>query len=472
MFDGFIRDNASWTPRAPAVITPWGRYSYTTFDADIDRVARALADRGIGPGAGVVAVAIAQPYLQLVAIAALARLGVCGAPGRDYGADLRLTDLDDLDAGPPVLRLFPDEAAAILAAEPRRLPQLELDPEDLGQVIPSSGTTRTPRRVGLSWRRIEVGNYANLRSYAAGKAGTWAPVTGVESMLGFSMTVGAWSVGAAVAWGFRIGDIPLLMEQLEPGIIGMTPRQLRELLSILPAGFQPRPDWRVCAAGSLLPAASAREARLRLTPDVRIVYGSTEASLLAVGHAADLEEHPGIVGRTPSGSILEIVGEDGRPVRDGEPGEFRITGERMSQGYLGDPEASAERFRDGWFHTRDVGRRLPDGRLILEGRMDERLDLGGFKFMPQELEQAAFACAGVVDCAAFAAEDAEGITRCWLATVSEPGFDRGRLAQHLAAWPDLPEIHLAWIDAIPRNAMGKIERDVLRERLLAALRGG
>ncbi|WP_337188619.1 class I adenylate-forming enzyme family protein [Phenylobacterium sp.] len=473
MFDGFIRDNAAWTPRAPAVILPGRRYSYAAFDADIDRLGSALAERGLGPVCGVVAVAIASPYLQLLTMAALARLGICGAPGADPGADLRLTDSDGLGEGPPVLRLTPDEVTAILAAEPRfDLPQLELDPDALGHVMLSSGTTRSPRRVGLTWRRLEAGNHANLRSYAAGKAGTWAPVTGVDSMLGFSMSVAAWSVGGAVAWGFRIRDIPALMEQVEPGIIGLTPRQLRELLTVLPDGFLARPEWRICAAGALLPAPLAHEARLRLTPDVRIIYGSTEASLLAVGHAADLEEHPGLVGRTPAGAILEVVDDDGRPLPDGETGEFRITSERMSQGYLDDPEASAERFRDGWFHTRDLGRRLPDGRLILEGRVDDRLNLGGLKLMPQVVEQAAYAAGGVADCAAFAAPGTDGVEQCWLAVVAAPGGERDRLAALLAARADLPPVHLAWIDTIPRNAMGKVERGLLRGQLLAALLGG
>ena len=69
MFDGFIRDHACWTPRAPAVILPGRQVSYAQFDADIDRLGAALADRGVGPGIGVVAVALESPYLQLAAMA-------------------------------------------------------------------------------------------------------------------------------------------------------------------------------------------------------------------------------------------------------------------------------------------------------------------------------------------------------------------------------------------------------------------
>lgn len=472
MFDGFIRDNAAWTPRATAVVTNERRYSYAALDADVDRLGAAFAELGVGPASGVVAVGLTSPYLQLVALAAVARLGACGAPGSDPGADMRITDRPGDHEGPRQHVLTPDRLDEILATTPTRLPQLELDLDALGQVLLSSGTTRSPRRIGLTWRRLEIGNYANLRSYAAGRAGTWIPFTGLDSMLGFSMAIAAWSVGGAVGWGLRIGDVPLVMEQLPPGVIGLTPRQLRELLSVLPPGFQPQPNWRVCAAGSLLPLPLARDARLRLTPDVWIIYGSTEASLLGVGPAADLDENPGLVGRTPAGAILEVVDDTGQPLPDGEVGEFRVTGERMSLGYLGDPVGTAERFRDGWFYTRDLGRRLPDGRLILEGRADERLNLGGRKLMPQVVEQAAFDCPGVLDCAAFTAPDAQGAERCWLAVVAAPDFEQARLAHHLAARGTLPTVHLAWIDAIPRNAMGKIERSVLRDGLLATLAKG
>jgi acyl-CoA synthetase (AMP-forming)/AMP-acid ligase II len=471
MFDGFIRDNAHWTPRAPAVITAARVVSYAQFDADIDRLGAGLAGLGVGPGSGVVSIALESPYLQLAALCALARLGVPSSPSGDPAADLRLTDRG-AEAGAP-LHVTREWLAATLAAEPRPLPVVELDPVTVGRVMLSSGTTRAPRRVGMSWRRIEIGNFAALRTYGAGKTGTYIPLTGDESLLGFGACICAWSVGGAVATALSATDLPRWLEALPQGFAGMTPDQLRSLLVALPSGFAPQPDWRLGVAGALLPAPLAREAMARITPDIRIIYGCTECSLLAYGHAADLETEPGLVGTTPAGAFLDVVDTDGRPLPDGQSGEFRITSERMTVGYLDDPAASAERFKDGWFHTRDIGRRLPDGRLILEGRADERLNLaGGRKFMPQVLETAAFACAGVIDCAAFAAPEGDqpgGPDQCWLAVAAAPDFDRDALARHLAPFHDLPPPRFAWIDEIPRNAMGKVERAKLRDILVAAL---
>ena len=472
MFDGYIRDYASWTPRALAVVTPQRRVSYADFDADIDRFGAVISQLGIDRSTGVVSICLDSPYLTLVALAALGRLRVVSAPYNDPGAALRLIERDGAgrDApGPRLVKLEPDGLAAMRGAEPRPLPYLPIAPDDTGRVMLSSGTTRAPRRVALSWRRIEMCNHAALRSYANGARGTWAPLITVETTMGLTMALAAWSVGAAVTGGIGNAELPELMETAPPGIIGCTPVQLRGLLALAPADLAPRPGWRIVTGGALLPLSLAREARLRLTPDVRILYGATEASINTVGLASDLEEHPGLVGRCPTGARLEIVDDTGGPVPDGVSGEIRITGARMSPGYLDDPAATAERFRDGWFHTHDVGRRLPDGRVILEGRLDDRMNLGGRKFMPADLEEAAFAFAGVLDAAAFAVPGPTGMDQCWLAVAAAADFDRDGLAARLAGDRNLPMVHFAWIDEVPRNAMGKVERPRLRDAVLAAI---
>lgn len=472
MFDGYIRDHARWTPRATAIVTPGRVQTYADFDADIDRVGAALRDYGVVAGCGVVALAIDLPYLHYVATCALARLGVPAAPGHDLGADIRVTDNAPGPEGPRIVRVDRDWTRAVLQSPHRPLPALDLDPDATGRVLLSSGTTAVPRRVAMTWRRIEACNHQTLRTYGAGKLGVWIPVVGIDALLGFSLCMAAWSVGAAATNALSCQELPAWLETLEPGLLGATPIQLRDILAALPDGFTPRPAWRIITGGSVLPPAIAREARLRITPDMRIIYGSTEASVNALGFASGLDDAPGLVGITPSGATVELLGPDGVPVPDGEIGEVRIRSNRMSHGYLGDPEGTAERFKDGWFHIGDLARRLPDGRLVIEGRADDRMNFGGIKFLPQTIELPALECPGVLDCAAFAAPGEDGIDHCWLAVATAPGFDRDSLARHLAGYDGLPENRFAWIDEIPRNAMGKVERARLRDALIAATRPG
>jgi acyl-CoA synthetase (AMP-forming)/AMP-acid ligase II len=472
MFDGYIRDHARWTPRAPAVVTAARARSYAELDADVDRCAAALADFGLAPDA-VVSIAVADGYLQLLLIAALARLGIASSPAADPGCDVRLTTREPADAdGPPTLVLDAAWTAAMYASEPLPQPTRRLDPLAVGRVMLSSGTTGLPKRVGYTWRRIEHGNHLSLRSYCAGQTGAHIPLVGTDAMMGLTMAMCAWAVGAPVTDTFSPEELPAWLESLPPGLVAMTPVQLQRLLAALPPGFQPRPGWRLVVGGAVLPPEVAREARLRISPDIRTIYGSTEGGNGGLGYASGLDDAPGQVGLTPSGAVVAFMDDDGQPVAEGQSGEAWIRGERVIQGYLGDPRAAAERFRDGWFLTRDVGHRLPDGRVVLEGRLDDRMNLGGIKFMPQALEAAALGCRGVLDCAAFAVPDAAGLDNCWLAVAAEPGFDRDRLAAHLAARGGLPPSRFAWIDEIPRNAMGKVDRGLLRNAVLSATRTG
>lgn len=475
MFDSYVRDHAYVTPRAPAVVTPGRAFSYAEFNADIDRFAAALIALGLTAETGVVSVAMDQPYLTYVLTLALARLGIASGPYHDPGAAIRLTEAragaGDYNPGPRRVILTPEWIDQTLATVAKPQPIVDLSLEGLGRVMLSSGTTRAPRRVAMSWRRIQATVMANLSSRAAGMHGVWVVLTTVEAIQGFGLALGAWSQGAAVTAGVGVEALPAIMESRPSGLIGCTPAQLRMVLAMLPHDFRPQAGWRVSAGGSRLPASLAQEARLRLTPDIRVTYGATEAQVNTHGRAIGLENEPGQVGFPVAGTIIEIVDDAGRPLPDGQSGAIRIKGERVADGYIDDPVATAERFKDGYFYTQDIGHRLSDGRLVLEGRTDDVMNLdGGRKFMPALLEDAASACPGVIDCAAFAVTDAEGLDQCWLAVVTAPEFDRDSLAVHLSNTRGLPPNRFAWTDQIPRNAMGKVERSKLREALVATLR--
>lgn len=469
MFDANLAFIARTRPRALAVLTSRRRATYAEFNADIDRYAAGLRDLGVSPESGIVSVVTAVTYRRLVMLVALARLGVATTAGGDARADLRITDGVGGDE-PGTLRLGTDWLRAVEAAPPTPVASAPRDPDGIARVVLTSGTTQLPRRVPITWRRIEINAMNALTAYASGKLGVWVPRTSVESSLGFNLAVLAWSLGATVAADFGSLDLPYLMERNPEGLIGLNPLMLRGLIRSLPTGFETKPGWRIVVTGGALPPAYAREARQRLTADVHILYASTEAGRATVGPAQDIEAYPGAVGYPVPGATVEVVGPDGAPIADGEVGEIRIHGERNAGRYLDDPEASAKMFRDGWFYPGDLGRRLPSGLFIIEGRTDDRLNIAGFKLMPAVLENALLEHPQVHEAAAFAVPGPEGLDQCWVAVVVDGKVSRESLMEriHQAKLPKVP-IRFAWAEEIPRTEAGKVDRDALRAQTRAAL---
>ena len=471
MYDAYVAYHARARPRALALITPQKRATYAEFDADVNRYAAGLMSLGVSPARGIVSVDVAQSYRRHVLLMALARLGVGAGITRDPRSDLRISDRPG-ESGGAMLRLSRDWIARVESAAPHEVPSAVRDPDGVARVLLSSGTTKLARRVPMSWRRMEASSLNAISAYASGRLGVWAIRSGIDSGLGNSLSVLCWTVGAALAADHAPAAVPGLLERHPVGLLGLTPVQLRELLTLLPAGFELKPRWRIVVTGAAMPPALAREARMRVTPDIQINYATTEAGRAAVGPAERLDTTPGSVGWPVPGAVVEVVGADGQRAPDGEQGEVRIRSDRVMGPYIDDPEASAAVFRDGWFYPGDLGRRLPDGSLVIDGRTDERMNFGGVKVLPNLLENALMEHPEVRDAAAFSAPDAEGVEHCWMAVTPAGEVTRDSLMQHLRrSGIQLPAIRFAWSEAIPRNEMGKIDRNALRTQTVVALKG-
>lgn len=467
MFDAYVAFQAKLRPTAFALITPQRWATYAEINADVDRMAAGLAARDVHRGRGVVSIRIANDYLAHVVFLALARLGVVSSPFDDPSPDLAIVARDAGDPGE--LALSDDALAAIFDAEPRPVTPVRVGPDERVRVMLSSGTTRTARRVPRTWRMLEGNTRTCALTYCAGKPGRWACLTGMDTGQGQAMTLAAWSQGEALVADFTAAQIAASLEALRPSILGLTPAFLRQVLALLPPGFPVQSAMRVVSSGGLLSPPLARETRLRLAPEILISYGAAETGSSTLGDGAQLETLRGSVGYAVPNVRIDIVDEQGAPLAVGEAGEVRVVSDRASDGYLGDPEATARAFRDGAFYSGDLGRLTADGALVIEGRLDDRLDLGGVKFLPELMEEVALTVPGVIDAAAYAAPDDTGTDICWLAVQAAVNLDRAALARLLAADDRLPDVRFAWIDAIPRNAMGKVERRQLRAQTIAVL---
>lgn len=207
-------------------------------------------------------------------------------------------------------------------------------------------------------------------------------------------------------------------------------------------------------------------------------YGMSETGMLVSNpyRARDGQRLGGTVGKPLPGVSLRITDEDGQPCRPGEIGMIEVRGPGVFKGYWQMPEKTKEEFADGgWFRTGDLGRfggeaagvRVPDDYVSIVGRGKDLIISGGFNVYPKEVE-------GVID-------DIDGVEESAVVGVPHPDFGEVGVAVVVAkpgVTLDAAEIQaflktrianfkvpkkIVIVQALPRNTMGKVQKNLLRE---------
>jgi len=115
-------------------------------------------------------------------------------------------------------------------------------------------------------------------------------------------------------------------------------------------------------------------------------YGLSESTCRSTFNPADERRRPGSCG-LPIGNEMKVVDDDDREVPDGELGEIVLRGENILKGYFKNPEATANAFRGGWFHTNDIGYRDQDGFFFIVDRKSDMIIRGGENIYPREIDE-------------------------------------------------------------------------------------
>ncbi|MEO2031396.1 MAG: AMP-binding protein [Planctomycetaceae bacterium] len=144
-------------------------------------------------------------------------------------------------------------------------------------------------------------------------------------------------------------------------------------------------ELRFARSGSAaLPVSALKELERYLGVPVIESFSSTETGTIT-SNPASWQRKPGTVGITPDDD-LAIVDEHGLELAPGQLGEIVVRGPTVVSGYEDSPEMTQAKFRDGWFHTGDLGNLDSDGYLRLRGRLDDVINRGGEKISPQEVD--------------------------------------------------------------------------------------
>ena len=244
----------------------------------------------------------------------------------------------------------------------------------------------------------------------------------------------------------------------------------------------PRLDQEVCRNVRLFVSGSAPlsvptfEAFLARTgQSILERYASTETTVITTNPLHG-ERVPGTVGYALPGVSVRIIDKAGQPLPAGEVGEIALKGPNVFKGYWRLPEATAKEFTaDGYFRSGDLGRMEPDGRVSIVGRDKDLIISGGYNVYPGEVEAVLARIEGVADCAVIGlphADFGEGV----VAVVEREAGRTDLTAEDILAGLTtqlakykVPKV-VVLRDSMPRNAMGKIQKNELRRLYSDALK--
>jgi fatty-acyl-CoA synthase len=247
-------------------------------------------------------------------------------------------------------------------------------------------------------------------------------------------------------------------------VVVVVPVMLARIIDLPAAVLVSAPTSRlrvIASSGSALGSRLARAALDRFGPVVYNIYGSTEVAVATIATPADLDVEPATAGRAAFGVKVEILDDDGRPVPTGSVGRIFVGGAMRFGGYTTGGGKEEQR---GLLSTGDVGH-FEDGRLFVEGREDDMIVSGAENVFPIEIEELLSHHPSVVDVAVIGVPD-ETFGQVLAAFVVADGdltsddlrtHVRENLARH-----KVPK-HVVFLDALPRNATGKVLKRTLAE---------
>lgn len=414
---------------------------------------------------GVVKLLADAGVAAVVADAALAR--VTSAAREQLPASIRWLTVGAGGGGPE------DYAARCAAADPAALAIPPLDEAAACHLMYSSGTTGTPKGIVLSQRTRAL--------YALLFAGQFRIDADSVVMHSGSLVFNGAMVTLLPAW--LAGCTYVLEHHFDAAtVIARIGRERVSHLMLVPsqiAALLNHPDWpdarldsvrMVCSVGAPLPLEHKRRLAERLPGAVYELYGLTEG-FVTVLDARDLAARPDSVGLPVAFSTLRIVDPAGRDLPPGEIGEIVGNGPLLMDGYLGQPDKTAEVMRDGWLHSGDLGRVDAEGYLYLVDRAKDLIISGGVNVYPRDIEEVAARHPAVAEVAVFGAPDpAWGETPIAAVslrsgmTVAAADLRDWINANIAARFQRVREVVI--VATMPRNVAGKTLKRELREHYL------
>jgi long-chain acyl-CoA synthetase len=494
---GLLEAAALRDPDALALVDGAARLTYRELAGQVERLAAGMAARGVAPWDRVALLLGNRPEF-LITLFAAARLGAIAvplstreqAPGLRYmlensGAKLLIYEAELAERlpadwgrhrcvavgaappGEPILTTLLDEG-------PAAPPPYRPDEEDVAVILYTSGTTGRPKGAMLTHLNIahSVMHYALCRGLGQEDRALLAvPANHAIGLISTLLTMVHVGGSTVLMRAFKARQFLELMAAERVTVAGLVPTMYQ--LCLLEPDFAAfdLSSWRIGGFGGA-PMPEATIARLaEALPNLQLMnaYGATETTapttVMPLGHT---ERHPESVGQAVPCAEVRIMDEAGREVPRGETGEVWIKGPMVVPGYFANDTATQNAFVAGFWRSGDIGAIDEAGYLRVFDRLKDMINSAGYKVFSAEVENVLSGHPQIVEAAVVARPDpvlGEKVHAFITARgkgLSEEdvrAFCRARLADY-----KVPEFVTITSDPLPRNAIGKLQKDVLRRR--------
>lgn len=477
-----------------ALVSDSRRWSFRELDEQVNALAAGLLELGLTRDSRIAVVADNVPEYLILSLA-VAKIGAVTVP-----LNYRLTpgELAQLlgHAGVQAVATVPEfreatEAALQevpvdlrLALEPlggdwrevtelirahqgARVPDAELDDSALQRIVYTSGTTSLPKGVMLTHGNVNANMHAQIMEFGLRPGDRILNVSPLYHVGGTDLPgYGIWHAGACMVLLRRFDPGEVLRIVAEERITGtVLAATMLDMIRRAATGEEDTSSVRWVMYGQV--SRSLFEELRTLFPRARLIegYGLTETcgGVTYVDEDHAVSKH-GSVGIPVPWVDVRIVDEDDNELPAGQDGEVVARGPKVSPGYLDDGEATRSAFRNGWFHTGDIGCIDEDGYLYIRDRLKDMIRSGAENIASAEIEAVLAAHPAVLSVAVVGAPHPTWVEVPVAFVVGRPGLEPGELIEfastRLGRFKLPKEVYV--VEEFPTNPSGKILKRELR----------
>jgi len=494
---------AAFPDKVAYQVTDGGAMTFAEWEAESNRLARALVAMGVAKGDRVSIYLRAEEALRfMVGYSAVHKAGAVAVP-----TNTRLTDgelerllghaevrvvLTDTDLAPLAQRLADalgtlhhvivapaphDDATAppwmwgVPGSDDETTFQVDVDGDDLADILYTSGTTGLPKGVAIRHRNVALIPGAPNPTYSGQ---CWLHASPLFTFAGIGFIYNPMQLGLFGVYQpkFDAGRWLEVVDELRPQFVFLVPSMAQLIVSHPRFAEAELSSIAICAIGSAPLAPATLRALQERMPEASVSnsYGMTEAGpafcSMPKGEAL---KRIGSVGQPVPPLEVRIVDEDGHDLPAGKVGEAILRMKGREREYYRNSEATAGTWKDGWLYSGDLARLDDDGFLYIVGRKKDVIIRGGNNIHAVDVEAVLLEHPQVVEAAVVGVphqvlgEDVAAVVVLVPGSTTTPDELRRHCADALADYKVPRRIEL--VDELPRNATGKVLKAQLQDRL-------